>query len=382
MPPPAPLAAVVRRFPLLGRPRPACPALTLRIKEIEDAVETAKDKAEDGMADAAHALNKAALIASDSGMADLARHLCWQHIAAYRRLPRPLTVLEGRYLLEPVLNLARLDLRAANGDTALHLLDAMFQAVIRGSDLVVGAQTLPTATLDGSASERRELRGWTWLQLIAEGVRALGLAGRWADAADHARRHKGIGLHLMEGRQAAIIAHCTAGDLAEGRAMIAESDLTQPWEQEVASCLQIMCTELTDARTAPHLTAAVARYSARKPPAGYASYHARLGLTIATLAHTISPDVAPELLNRTAEDAIDAADGYAARDIIGFRETIDGITDNQRTNLSRLAAESGLGIGKLPEPSLLRLINGATDAAAALSSALSSINRPGISAAT
>ena len=381
--PPAPLAAsVVRRFPLLGRPRPACPALTLRIKEIEDAVETARDKAGDGMADAAHALNKAALIASDSGMTDLARHLCWQHINVYRRLPRPLTVLEGRYLLEPVLNLARLDLRAASSDIAMHLLEAMFQAVIRGTDLVVSAQTLPTANLVGATSERRELREWAWLQLIGEGVRTLGLAGRWADAAEHARRHKGIGVHLMEGRQAAIIARCAAGELAGGRALLAQSEPTQLWEQEVAACLQIMCAETTDALMGPYLTAAVASYSAREPLAGYASFHARLGLTIATLAHTISPDVAPELLNCAAEDAIDAADGYAARDIIGFRETIDGITDNQRTNLSRLAAESGLGIGKLPEPSLLRLINGATDAAAALSSALSSSTRTGISSAT
>ncbi|GAA3948302.1 hypothetical protein [Actinoplanes auranticolor] len=369
--PSAPLAAVVRRFPLLGRPRPACPALTLRFREIEHAVETARDKAEDGMADAAHALNKAALIASDSGMADLARHLCWQHIDAHRRLPRPLTVLEGRYLLEPVLNLARLDLRANDGNTAMHLLKAMFHAVIRGTDLVVSAQTLPTANLVGATSEHRELREWTWLQLIGEGVRALGLAGRWAEAAEHARRYKGIGIHLMEGRQAAIIAHCVAGKLAEGRASLAQSDPTQPWEQEVAACLQIMCTDPTDALMSPYLTAAVARYSARKPMAGYASYHARLGLTIATLAHTISPDVAPELLNRAAEDAIDSADGYAARDVLSFRESIEGITDDQRSNLSRLAAESGLGVGKLPQSSLLRLTTAATDAAAVLKSALS-----------
>jgi hypothetical protein len=52
-------------------------ALPLHIQEITDAVDTARQKAEHGMTDAAHALNKAALIASDSGMTDLARHLCW-----------------------------------------------------------------------------------------------------------------------------------------------------------------------------------------------------------------------------------------------------------------------------------------------------------------
>ena len=77
-----------------------------------------------------------------------------------------------------------------------------------------------------------------------------------------------------------------------------------------------------------------------------------------------------------------AADGYAARDVLGFREPIEGITDDQRDNLSRLAAESGLGVGTLPQSSLLRLTTAATDAAAALSSALSSSNRTDIRPAT
>jgi len=279
------LAGVIRRFPLLGRPRPACPALPLRIQEITDAVDTAKQKAEHGLADAAHALNKAALVASDGGMPDLARHLCWRHIGAYRSVQRPLTVLEARYMLEPVVNLARLQIRADQGALALQLLEAMYQAVTRRSNLTVGDQTLATASLAGQQQGRRRLREWVWLQLIGEGVRALALADRWTDAAEHARTHKGIGLHLMEGRQAAIIARCTQGDLAEARALLAQSTRTQPWEQEVAACLHVMCTEPTDVLQATHLATAIERFTARTPaPPGYASYRARLGLTIATLA--------------------------------------------------------------------------------------------------
>lgn len=33
---PTTLAAAVRRFPLLGRPRPACPSLPERVQEIAD----------------------------------------------------------------------------------------------------------------------------------------------------------------------------------------------------------------------------------------------------------------------------------------------------------------------------------------------------------
>jgi hypothetical protein len=171
----SPLTAAVRRFPLLGRPRPDCPALPARIQEIADAVDTTRHKADHGMADAAHALNKAALIASDAGMTDLARRLCWQHIDAYRHAGRPLTVLEARYLLEPVLNLARLQIRTDRGTAALRLLESMYYAVTRRCDLVVADQTVPLATLVGEPAERRQLRQWVWLQLIGEGIRALGI---------------------------------------------------------------------------------------------------------------------------------------------------------------------------------------------------------------
>ena len=366
------LAAAVRRFPLLGRPRPTCPALPQRVQEITDAVDTATQKAEHGMADAAHALNKAALVASDCGMPHLARHLCWQHIDAYRRVNRPLTTLEARYMLEPVLNLARLQIRADQGTPALQLLEAMYHAVTQRTDLTVGTIALPTASLLGEQHERRQLREWVWLQIIGEGVRALALADRWTDAAEHARTHNGIGVHLMEGRQAAIIAHCVQGDLSQGRALHAQSTPTQPWEQEIAACLRMMCTEPNDPLMAHHLTTAITRFTARTPMAGYASYRARLGLTIATLASATHPELAKELLGRTAEEAIDSADGYTARDVLRFREPIDGITERQRARLSRLAAQSGLGVGTLPEPTLQRLTAAAHAAVAVLDSALRS----------
>lgn len=371
MPPPT-LSAAVRRFPLLGRPRPDCPALPLRIQEIADAVATARRNAEHGMNGAAHALNKAALIASDSGMTELARDLCWQHIDTYRRAERPLTILEARYLLEPVLNLARLQIRTDQGTAALHLLESMYQAVTRRSDLTVEDQTLPMADLVGAHQERRQLREWVWLQLIGEGVRALALAGRWGDAAEHARTHNGIGVHLMEGRQAAIISRCMTGAPAEGRALLAQSVTAEPWEQEIAGCLHLMCTDPSDSLTARRLATAMARFTARTPVAGYASYRARLGLTIATLAIPTCPDLATSLLARTVTEAIDSKDGYAARDVLSFREPIDGITERRRTDLHHLAEESGLGIGALPEQTLRWLTATADEAVAALDTTMRS----------
>ena len=367
----ATLAAAVRRFPLLGRRRPACPALPIRIQEITDAIATAKHKAEHGMADAAHALNKAALVASDGGMPHLAGQLCWQHIDAYRRVERPLTFLEARYLLEPVVNLARLQIRADQGTSALQLLEAMYQAVTRRSDLTVGDHTIATASLVGDQQDRRRLRGWVWLQVIGEGVRALALADRWTDAAEHARAHHGIGVHLMEGRQAAIIARCIHGDLADSRALLAQSTPTQPWEQEVGACLNIMCMEPTDALVAHHLATAIRRLNARTPVPGYAPYRARLGLTIATLASRVCPEWAMSVLGQVAEEVIESADGYAARDVLGFPMPIDGISEHQRTDLGRVAADSGLGIGAIPDPIAELLAATADEAVEAIDRALS-----------
>jgi len=214
-----------------------------------------------------------------------------------------------------------------------------------------------------------------WLQLIGEGVRALALTSKWKDAAQHARRFNGIGNHLMEGRQAEIIAHCVHRDDAQARVLLAQSIITQPWEQDIAVCLHLMCTEPHDewmARTATAsiVAEAVVRYTERPRTAGYASYHARLGLTITTLANAVRPGLATVLFGRIADDAIRSADGCAARDVLGFREPVEGITDDQRSRLGRLAAEAGLGIGALPESILQRLTAATDEAAAVLDSAL------------
>ncbi len=81
---------------------------------------------------------------------------------------------------------------------------------------------------------------------------------------------------------------------------------------------------------------------------------------------------------RVADDAISSTDGYAARDVLGFLEPIDGITDDHRTRLSHRAAEAGLGIRVLPEPLQQRLIGASDKAAAVLDLALRSRTRWGM----
>jgi hypothetical protein len=116
-------------------------------------------------------------------------------LTLYRATGRPFTVLQARHMLEPVLNLARLQLRTRDGDQALGLLTAMFRAVRSGPDLVVKDRTLPLADLTGSRAEHHKLHEWVWLHLLGDGIRALALAGRWDDAVTHANAHRRIGLH-------------------------------------------------------------------------------------------------------------------------------------------------------------------------------------------
>ncbi|WP_055483753.1 hypothetical protein [Sphaerimonospora mesophila] len=351
------LNAAVRRFPLLGRPRPACLSLPERITEIAEIAHTAECQGSEGMAEAAHALNKAALLASDCGMADYARDLCWRHIDVYRTAGAPLTVLQARYMLEPVINLARLQIRADAGQQALRLLGAVYQAVTAGTDLLVDGRTLPLTNLIGTRQEHHKLREWVWLQYLGDGIRALTLASRWDDAVAHATAHKGIGLHLMEGRQAAIIAPLLHGELPLARAVLADSTPTQPWERQVASCLNVMCADPNSASAGQGIAAAIQCFAEHTPMVGYAVFRVRLGLTVATLASATEPNAAAHVLAQVAAEAIEAGDGYAARDVLGYRSTLTGLTGEHREALSVLVSGSGLGSRTLPEPLLDSLEN-------------------------
>jgi hypothetical protein len=366
--------AGLRRFPLVGQARPTCPTLDLRLQEVTDAVAAAAHKGDDGMHDAAHAMNKSALIASDAGMADLARDLCWQHINAYRDLGRPLTFLECRYMLEPVHNLARLQIRAAQGTPALDVLESLHQAVTRRRDLTVDEQTLPTSNLVGEHHDEQSLRQWVWQQLIADGVRALALANRWPDAAAHASRHNGIGDHLLEGRQAAIIAHLVQNQTGQAADRLAQTTLTEPWETEVAPCLQAMCAAAAadEKTTIQHLETAHQRLRARTQGHHYVSYRTRLGLTIATLAYGAHPTLAAKTAVQTTEEAINAADGYAARDVLGCTAIAASITSRQHHELTHIATSSGLGHETVSQHDTQRLTETSTEATALLSAALHS----------
>ncbi|MFG2042131.1 hypothetical protein [Dactylosporangium sp. NPDC048998] len=358
--------AAARRFPLLGRPRPACPALTDRVTEVVDTAEAAAQQAGNGMAEAAHALNKAALIASDCGLPDLARRWCWQHINVYRRLDT-LTALQAGYLLEPVLNLARLQIRAHHGQPTLDLLHAMFQAVATGTDLILDGHTLPLANLHGNPNEMRQLRQWTWLQHLSEGIRILALAGRWDDAVKHANALNGVGLHLMEGRQATVIAHLLHDNPDAAHAALEGSTVTQPWEHQVYACLAAMCAER--ALTAQHVTAIAEQFHSNESAPGYIVYRTRLGLTAATLISAYHEPTAQDILHQLITEALETPDGYAARDVLNHHTNLR-IDQSQHEALTRVVTDAGLNARAIPEPAHTALSTAVSTAEHALTASI------------
>ncbi|URM97388.1 hypothetical protein LUW76_25225 [Actinomadura madurae] len=364
------LKTALRYFPLIGRRHPACPSLPERVQEIADLACAAERQDANTLHNASHALNKAALLASDNGLNGQAHRLCWQHIDLYRAAGHRLTTLQGRYMLEPVVNLARLRIRARDSQAALRLLEAMHCALTTGTDLAIDDRVLPLAQLVGPGDQRNKLREWAWLQLLSDGTRALTVAGRWTDAAALAEAHHGIGAHLLEGRQAAILAARLNENYVAARELLHASTPTQPWEHQVASCLEVICSDSSHTASHKAVTTMIDIFRDNKPVAGYAFYRARLGITVTALAQISAPSALPALLRQVAAEAAETGDGHAARIVLDHRIPGARLHARQRRALHDLVTTSGLASGPLP-PTLREAFTNAIDTASrALSASL------------
>lgn len=333
------LARMMRRYPLVGRARPVCPDIATRIMEVVQAVEHAHTEPDRVVPHSTHALNKAALIASDAGLSDLAAALCWLHIGAYCGLHRPLTYVEVQYLLEPVVNLARLQIRNTRGDNAVAILTSMQHAVDNRDDLTIDGQTLPTRDATGESSDRRTLREWVWLQVLIEGIRALTLAGRWDDAVTLATANHGIGSRLLEGRQAVILAKIHHRDLEDAHDLLRSSQPMQPWEHQAQACLIALCATMKGNLPRHQINEAYELLTDAPQTPEFVTYRCRVRLAIADLAAHEHPDIASAVLNDAAQDALITADGYAARDL----RSEPLLSLQTRESLQQIAANSGLG---------------------------------------
>ncbi len=324
-------AATARRFPLIARPRPACTPLPQRIEDLNTLADKATSTGD--IATASAVFNLAALVASDCGAHDLARH--WCHRLAHATLSRP---HPGRNALEPIVNLARLRIRANDGTTAWTMLETLYQAVTDRTTVTIDGITITTADLTPTGDAHQELRQWIWTVLLGTGAHALASAHRWDEARQRLEQHHGIGRRMLDGRQIAVVSHIRAGRHRQAQELLRTTIPGKPWENTVSGCLTLICT--ADRRVStPQAT------DFPEPEPGQVLFWTRLKLSIIDAIGMGQPEavaIATGLLLQADRD------GYAAREVLTHPGCRGLATGEQSRRLTQTMYECGLDRGYVP----------------------------------
>ncbi|MFI5670339.1 hypothetical protein [Streptomyces sp. NPDC051704] len=339
-----PHGQLARRFPLVSRFRPPCIPLPDRVQALSSLSETAAARTDQGLASAVY--NQAALIASDVGLPDLARQLCHQHADAYLHAT-PLPATAAIRALEPVVNLARLQIRAGHPDEGRNRLLRLFDAVTNGTADRFDDAHIP-ADLVQSDGHRQEVRAWLWRVLLADGSRTLTGSGLWAEALAHTREHQGIGKRMFDGRQIAVVAALTSGNTAHAAELIADTAAGEPWEHAVTACLHALCRRACadlDHSQENELEAALLAVPAEQ---GMTVFDTRLRLTaLDTIASPGSP-AAYRITNELHRDIVGRRDGFAAREVLDDPLFTELATPTQLQDCRDLVEACALGSGAVP----------------------------------
>lgn len=340
-----PHGPIAQRFPLVARFRPACLPLPRRVGALADLADTAVKKTDQGLASAVY--NQAALIAADLDLSDLAREMCHQHAAAYLdTCPLPgMSAIRG---LEPVVNLARLQIRAGLGDDGRQRLLDLYEAVGSGAAARFEGIAVP-ADLTATDEDRHEVRAWLWRVLLADGTRTLTTEGRWAEALTHIEAHRGVGKRMLDGRQVAVLAALVEGDTASAGALLAATIPGDPWEQAVTTCLSVLCRRNAGQPVDVYLADLVTTYSERKSEPGMTVFDTRLGLTVLDAIGPANAPVAHLIVDVLHRRTTDAQDGYAARENLAHPLFTAIATDRQAQDCRALTRACALGAGTIPD---------------------------------
>ncbi|XVV33010.1 hypothetical protein ACQPXT_01335 [Streptomyces sp. CA-100214] len=338
------VSQIAKRFPLVARPRPACPPLAERVREITDLAAAAKR--DDKVTSATVALNKAALTASDCGMPGLARALCWRHAETVLRA-QPLGAQEARHALEPLVNLARLRIRDGDGTGAYNLLDSLNRAVKSQSETVIDGRATSFRHLTTSPADHHQVCQWLWTVLLGDGTRALVTAGEWDRARTHSKQPRGIGQRLFDGRQVEVLVRCLGEQPSDALKFLRKITLVEPWEHSVAAALTVLCHRAADDQQAEPIDKMVQCYLALDMAPELAVFRSRVGLAVLDL----SPEIRQaEALHRLTREATTHPDGYTARDVLAHPVCREKLSQDERGTLSTAVASAGLGRGTMPEP--------------------------------
>ncbi|MCZ4510755.1 hypothetical protein O3Q52_21700 [Streptomyces sp. ActVer] len=340
-----PHGPVAQRFPLVARFRPACLPLPKRVRALADLADTALKTTDQGRASAVY--NQAALIASDLELPNLAREMCHQHAAAYlHACPLPgMSAIRG---LEPIVNLARLRIRAGRADEGRQRLLDLYEAVEAGAAARFDGVAVP-ADLTATDEDRHEVRAWLWRVLLADGTRTLTTRGRWAEAKTHIEAHRGVGKRMLDGRQVAVLAALVVGDTTSAAALLADTTPGDPWEQAVTACLTVLCRRAAGQPIDGHLVDLVTTYSERKAEPGMTVFDIRLGLTVLDAIGSAEAPGARRIVEELHLRMTDAEDGYAARENLAHPLFAALATDRQAQECRALVRACALGARTVPE---------------------------------
>ncbi|MET7390467.1 hypothetical protein ACFYPT_38820 [Streptomyces sp. NPDC005529] len=345
-----PNCSIAQRFPLIHRFRPACLPLPRRVHALVELADAAAARADQGMASAVY--NQAALIASDLGLPDLARKMCHDHAAAYLHAA-PLPGMSAIRALEPVANLARLQIRAGAADHGRHRLLRLYQAVTNGTGAQFEDVHVP-ADLTLSDADRHEVLAWLWRVVLADGTRTLTMTGRWTEALAHIEGHQGVGRRMLDGRQVAVLATLSHSP-AQAAALVAETELGERWENLVTGCLKVMCARPLLEPVETLLNALVSDYIEHQPDQGMTVFDTRLGLTILNLLDPHQNDAAHQVTKVLNSRAITAPDGYAARECLANPRYTVHADPGQVSTAHQIVRACALGDGSLDRARIARL---------------------------
>ena len=343
-------------FPLVRRSRPPGLPLKTRIDELLDlAAQPPTGDAHHQMTQAAEICNKAALIASDCGLPDLARSLCWSQHQLFAQA-RPLPASAAKLALQPLLNLPRQLIREGNGNGAYAMLEALFHAARHQTDTMINGRPVNLQGLTSDPGDYTTVCTLVWTALLADGTRALAQAGRWKQAAERSAAHRGVGSRLLDGRQITILALLQNGQADEATALVEQSTVPEPWEQAVQSLLRVLCQRaagaVDEANTEAMLTAVLTLMN--QPDPHTTVFRSRLGLTALNLADACGEPRKSQLRHKLITAA--QHDAYAARDTMTHPLIRSTITADQHRDLTDLIHASGLDAGTIPEPLLTDLM--------------------------
>ncbi|MGZ3113522.1 hypothetical protein [Streptomyces sp. H62] len=339
-----PHGPTAQRFPLVARFRPPCPPLSERVRDLVELADSAAEKRDQGIASAV--CNLAALTASDVGLPDLARQLCHRHATAYlHACPLPATsAIRG---LEPVVNLARLHIRAGRTDEGRQRLLDLYAAVEAGAGAQFDGVAVPS-DLTATDEDRQEVRAWLWRVLLADGTRTLTTAGRWTEAEEHLKAHRGIGSRMLDGRQTVVIAALTVGDTARAAALLADTMPGAPWEQTVTACLTALCRRDAGQPVDRDVADLVASCTGRKTEPGMTVFDIRLGLTVLDATGSTATRAARRIVDDLHRRTTNAQDGYAARETLTHPLFTAFASNRQGQDCHDLVRACALGAGGMP----------------------------------